>query len=385
MYALAATLAVQALISMAGLAPAVFVGTAAPDIGVDPNRIGVFMATVYIAACFAAAAAGGPVRRYGAIRMSQVGCVLTAVGLALLTTANPWLAFLAAIVIGLGYGPITPASSHILIRQTPPHRRGLVFSLKQTGVPLGGALAGVAVPPLVLALGWRTTTLILAVGVLAMTVAVEPLRASLDDDVDPRARANRGLLDAFALVLRLPPLRRLALASLAFSSLQTCFSAFIVTFLTGPVGIDLVTAGLVLAVAQAAAMAGRILWGWIGDRLMPARRVLCLLGLAMAASCIALALVTPGWPVLLLGAVTIVLGATGVAWNGVFLAEVARLAPAGNAGAATGGALAFTFMGAVIGPLVFSGLVDWTGSYRLAYGVAAAAAGIAGIVIGRGR
>ncbi|HXP30599.1 MAG TPA: MFS transporter [Stellaceae bacterium] len=385
MYALTATLAVQALISMAGLAPAVFVGTAAPDIGVDPNRIGAFMAIVYIAACVTAAAAGGPVRRYGAIRMSQVGCVLTAIGLALLTTANPWLAFLAAVVIGLGYGPITPASSHILIRQTPPHRRGLVFSLKQTGVPLGGALAGVVVPPLVLTLGWRMTTLILAVAVLAITVAVEPLRASLDDDADPRARANRGLIDAFALVLRLPPLRRLALASLAFSAMQTCFNAFVVTFLTDQVGIDLVTAGLVLAVAQAAAMGGRVLWGWIGDRLMPPRRVLCLLGLAMAASCVALALVTAGWPVLLLGAVTLVLGATGVAWNGVFLGEVARLAPAGNAGTATGGALAFTFMGAVIEPIVFSGLVDWTGSYRLAYVAAAVAAGIAGIVIGRGR
>ena len=183
-----------------------------------------------------------------------------------------------------------------------------------------------------------------------------------------RGRApTAGVSDAFALVLRLPPLRRLALASLAFSAMQTCFSAFIVTFLTGPVGIDLVTAGLVLAVAQAAAMGGRILWGWIGDRLMPPRRVLCLLGLAMAASCVALALVTASWPVLLLGAVAMVLGATGVAWNGVFLAEVARLAPAGNAGTATGGALAFTFMGAVIGPSVFSGLVDWTGSYRLAY------------------
>ncbi|WP_417276298.1 hypothetical protein [Castellaniella sp.] len=42
-----------------------------------------------------------------------------------------------ALLIGLGYGPITPA-----------HRMSFVFSIKQTGVPLGGVLAGLVVPGL---------------------------------------------------------------------------------------------------------------------------------------------------------------------------------------------------------------------------------------------
>lgn len=380
MYALIATLAVQALVSMASLAPAVFVGVAAPEIGVDANRIGAFMAIIYIAASLAAGAAGGPVRRYGAIRMSQVGCLGAALGLVLLTTAQIWLVVLGGIVIGCGYGPITPSSSHILIRQTPPHRRGLVFSLKQTGVPLGGALAGLVVPPLVVLIGWRGAALVIAAACLAMAAAIAPLRARLDDDADPTARADRGLVDAFALVLRLPALRRLALTALGFAGMQMCFNAFIVTFLTGTVAIGLVTAGWILAMAQAAAMGGRILWGWVGDRLIAPRLLLCGLGLAMAASGAVVALFTSAWPLPFIAATVVVLGATGIGWNGVFLGEVARLAPAGLAGTATGGAVAVTFMGAVIAPPVFS-LIAAASGYRLAYIVVAASAGLAGLSV----
>ena len=62
---------------------------------------------------------------------------------------------LAPLVIGLGYGPITPASSHVLARTAPPSRMALTFSIKQTGVPAGAALAGALLPALALRIGWR--------------------------------------------------------------------------------------------------------------------------------------------------------------------------------------------------------------------------------------
>jgi hypothetical protein len=64
-----------------------------------------------------------------------------------------------------------------------------------------------------------------------------------------------------------------------------------------------------------------------------------------------------------------VLGASGLSWNGVYLAEVAALAPAGAAGAATGGALSLTFLGIVLGPALFSAVVSLSGSYALAFAI----------------
>jgi hypothetical protein len=91
MFALIATLAIQALVAMAVLTPPVFATLAAPEIGVNAHAIGLYTSLVYAAACLSAAASGGPLRRYGAIRLSQLCLVLCAAGLALAATASlPW-------------------------------------------------------------------------------------------------------------------------------------------------------------------------------------------------------------------------------------------------------------------------------------------------------
>jgi MFS family permease len=60
-------------------------------------------------------------------------------------------------------------------------------------------------------------------------------------------------------------------------------------------------------------------------------------------------------------------GASAIGWNGVYLAEVAREAPAGQASVATGGTLAITFLGVVLGPPVFGALSGAAGSYRIGF------------------
>lgn len=381
MLVLIATLAIQALATLMVLAPPVFAGLAAPAFGVSADHIGVFTAVVYAAAVLSTGMSGGPVRRYGAIRVSQAALLIGAAGLALLASASIWLGLIGAVFIGVGYGPMTPASSHLLIRQTPPARRALVFSIKQTGVPLGGVLAGLAVPPLAIPFGWRGAALAVAAVSAVLAIVCEPLHKSLDDDADPSAAGGSHIVAAVNMVLGEPVLRRLALASLSYSAMQLCVSAFVVNFLTGRAGMALVAAGVVMAVLQAAGIAGRILWGWTADRLLSARQVLSLLGLAIGATGALLALVGPGWPLALVLIVAAALGAVALGWNGVFLAEVARLAPTGSAGMATGGALALTFVGALLGPPIFGAIIDATGSYRVAFFIAAAAAALSGIAI----
>jgi MFS family permease len=59
-------------------------------------------------------------------------------------------------------------------------------------------------------------------------------------------------------------------------------------------------------------------------------------------------------------------------WNGIYLAEIARVAPAGRVGDATSGASILTFIGYVLGPACLGLLVAYTDSYRLAFVVMAA-------------
>jgi len=141
-----------------------------------------------------------------------------------------------------------------------------------------------------------------------------------------------------------------------------------------------------MAVAQGAGIVGRILLGWVADRLLRPGRTLALLGIAMAAAAVATGLISSAWPLPSIFAVTAVLGLTGLSWNGVYLAEVAAIAPMGAAGAATGGALSMTFLGIVLGPALFSAVVSLSGSYTLGFSIVAAGAftgGIAAWSVGR--
>jgi MFS family permease len=379
MLALIATLAIQALVSMTVLTPPVLAALAAPDIGVASERIGLFTALVYAGAILSSAGSGALLARIGPLRLSQWCLALCAAGMAVASLAILPAIVLGAVLMGLGYGPVTPASSHILIRQTPPDRRSLVFSLKQTGVPVGGALAGFIAAPLALMIGWRGAALAVAGASLALALAVEPMRSRFDsrDNVGPVAA--RSPLAGIRLVLRTPTLRRLALSSTTFAATQLSLATFLVTFLTERAGMPLVTAGIVMAVAQGAGIVGRILLGWVADRFLRAGRVLALLGIGMAVASVATGLISSAWPLPAIFAATAMLGLTGLSWNGVYLAEVAAIAPAGAAGAATGGALSVTFLGIVLGPALFSAVVSLSGSYTLGFAIVAAGAFLGGL------
>lgn len=109
------------------------------------------------------------------------------------------------------------------------------------------------------------------------------------------------------------------------------------------------------------------MWGYMADRWIRPQRMLALLAALMALCSAATALLYIGAPLPLVLTVMIEFGASATGWNGVYLAEVARLAPPGMASATTGDSLAITFLGVVLGPLLFGLLSGLFGSYRAGY------------------
>lgn len=387
--ALLATTAIQAATACAALTIPSISPVIAEQLGVPASMIGTYISLLYIGASMAALAGGGVVLRYGAMRLSQACLLVCAAGLLatlVLATNVGWLALLAiaasAFVVGVGYGPITPASSHVLVRTTPPERMALTFSIKQTGVPAGAALAGLVVPPLTVAFGWQTAVIVVAAICVAVAAASQPLRAPLDVDRDRSARLSASaLLGGLALVARAPALRTMALVSFFYSGMQMSVSGFIVAYLYGEVGFGLIAAGTALTAANAAGVVGRIAWGSASDRTGAPRAILAIIGFLMAAASVGAALISATWPMVGVLAIAATLGATAIGWNGVYLSEVARLAPPGEAGRATGGCLFFTFVGVVILPFLFGWLQRATGSYSVCFAVAAAVRAAVGALL----
>ncbi len=365
---LLATLFIQAMVAMALLTLPVMAPVAAKALEVSPALVGVYVAITYAGAMFASLTSGTTVSRLGPIRVSQLGLILCAIGLCL--CAVPWLPAigLGALLIGLGYGPITPASSQILARTTQPSQMALVFSIKQTGVPVGAMMAGAIVPSLMLGIDWQWSLVVVAMACVVSAALSQPLREAMDDLRQASLTFQMSTLTTpLRMVLGHRALSTMAACSFMFSMVQMSLTTYLVTYLHDDLAYGMVSAGLLLSVTQMGGIGGRIAWGLVADRWLGAQKTLALLAILMASSALATALLLPTLPLWGIWSVLLVFGASAIGWNGVYLAEVARQAPEGKASVATGGTLTFTFLGVVIGPPLFGALSSAFGTYRAGF------------------
>lgn len=364
---LACTLAIQAISTAGALAFAVL----APLIpGARTAEVGLFLAMVYGGAMMSSALSSVLVGGLGAVRVSQAALLVQAAGLTLLAVDAPLAQYAAALLCGLGYGIITPASSQILARTTTPERMYTVFSLKQTGVPLGGMAAGAILPALAAWSSWRMALLFLAGAACMVALASAWLRAQQDEPTAPRFAMVGQWHKPIADVLQHAQLRTMAGISLLFSACQLSVSGYLMVFLQRDLQLSVARAVLVYAMAQGAGILGRVAWGRVADRTRSPRGVLMLIGVLMGGSALGLAFMPADSSLLILCSLVAMLGATAIGWNGVFLGELARLAPAGKVASVTGGTMFFTYIGVVIGPPAF-GLLAERSSLGVAYGALA--------------
>lgn len=297
----------QAAASSAVIGPTVAAPLLLERLHLGAAAVGAFMALVYLGATFATQLGAFLVGRWGPIRASQRSLLCIALGLLLVASPAPSLVALGAVIVGLGYGPITPASSQMLARTTEPRHYALVFSVKQTGVPLGGVLAGLIVPPLAASTGTVGALVGLATLCGLASLCASPLARELDRDRDASAHWPRP---------------------------------------------------------------GQV-WGLVADRWFGPRQVLLGLALAMLICGVLMPALTSSSSDALVIALLCIYGATAVGWNGVALATVARFAPTGQAAAATGGTLFFTFFGVVVGPPTFGAIGVGLGALGWAFAILA--------------
>jgi MFS family permease len=388
------TLLIQSFSAMALMVVPVLVPVEATP-RLSAAGLGLYLLFAYTGAVLGSLAAGPLVERYGAIRASQWALLLSAVGLVL---AGVWPGGVmgAAFLLGLGYGPITPASSHVLNHTTPAHQRNLVFSIKQTGVPVGVALSGFCVPLLATATNWMWTLVILGGGCAAVAAMAMPVQAQMDAQTASApspAPAQRGgalrhllarLLEPLAVIWRHRPLRVLAAVSFILSGMQIALAAYLVSYLTASLAMTALLAGSVLALSQMGGVVGRIAWGYVADRFLRPLTMLSLLAMVSASASLvtaSLAMWSAPPPGLFLMVLMFIFGASASGWNGVYLAEVARQAPAGSVGLATSGTLACTFLGVLLGAPLFGLVASSSGSFSAAFCMQAVLVGAAALTL----
>jgi predicted MFS family arabinose efflux permease len=341
---------------------------------IDASFVGYQMSLLFGAAMVASPLAGTAVLRWGACRSMQVAMGACIAGMGLAIAGNLVLLAASAVLLGVCAALVAAGAAHLLFRFGPPEHHNLIFSIKQTGVPLGWAAIALVAPAITLNLGWRASLAAVLAYSVCMLIALQWVRARWDDDRKRQGAQQGRFFSGVGVVWRYPVLRRLALASFFFSFVQLCVGTFTVTLLVTEAGYSLVGAGAMLSLVMIAGMFGRVALGWIADATGRTSQVLALSDLIVAACCIATVFVSAAWPPGLLAALYFVFGAMSFGWNGVLQAQVARLSPQGMVSVTMGGVMVWIFAGTFLGPALFASGYRFVGSYTATFGVVALAA-----------
>lgn len=375
-FVLLAVTSVQGIATFSSLTLAATAPVVASDIGVPVEFIGFQIALVYAGASLISTGAGFLLRRWGPGRVSQISLVLCGGGAVLMAVPSvPVIAF-GSLFMGLGYGMTNPAGAELLMRITPAHRRNIVYSIKQTGIPIGGMMAGALAPVTAENFGWQSAPLIGAACCMLLACVLQPWRNGWDTGRNPAARLDSTAFEAMTIIWRMPALRWMGLAGFNYAFIQLSLSTFAVTILVTEADFSLIAAGAVLAAVQAAGVAGRLVWGWVADRRGIGEELLIAMGVTNVIGALAMMWIAPDWPVWVVYLFFVVFSASAYGWTGIFMTATVNRAPPNYAGTIAGGMGAPVYAGVIFGTAALSILADVMGSVSNAFLIVAALAAV---------
>lgn len=319
------------------------------EIGLTTTGLGAVTALFFLTAAITSAPLGRVIERIGwrtSFRVNSVSSALILVSIAFAAKSVMSLALLL-VAGGAVYGLANPAANKALAERVQPERRGLMFGLKHAGIPSSTLLSGLAVPTLVLTVGWR-----FAFGFAALLFPVVwfLLASDRDSPIDFEEIENRsGGVQRMSIPQIVGLAGAAALATWAAVSLSTFLVAAAVDASLSEAG-----AGLLLFFGSLTSIGTRVVAGIITDR-RRARGFAGLAGLMGIGSLVFIALsgATGPWFAVLV----LVAFATGWGWPGLMTYTVVN-ANVGTPAASSAVTQAGIFLGAGVGPIVLGWLID---------------------------
>jgi sugar phosphate permease len=274
-----------------------------------------------------------------------------------------WLLVALLTIAGALGASVNAASGRAVMQWFSADQRGLALGVRQTAIPIGGAVAALALPAVNSAAGLKASFVFLGAvcigcalfAAIAVREAVKPAVRLEAEDVEWTLRDKR--------------LWILSAGSDLYLVAQVALLSFFVLFLHDEHGLSDAAAAAGLAVMQVGAVVTRISAGRISDVLGARIRPLRWIGLASCAGVFLTAVLTKA-PVVVVLPVMVVAGAVSMAWNGLSVTAAAELAGLARSGAAIGFQQTTLSVTGLIVPIAFASAVDST-SWEVGFGFAA--------------
>ena len=336
------------------------------DLSISRAQLGSLTSVSFLVGALLSPAAGAAVDHLGGRKMllalfSVVAIAFLGMGL----SPNYFWLIAAVAVAGLGSAGVNPATNQLVATYFARGGQGLVMGIKQSGVQVGGFLAGLILPTLGLLIGWRGAIMfsvvfaafgLIGTSLLLSARHVAPHRNKPKSD-------SKEPLGSFIYWL--------ALYAFFMGTGVSAVVTYIVLYSVEVLGFNEPTAGLTAALIGLTGIAARIVWARTSERADDITRPLTVLALVSVTALLLFWASGPlapwlVWP----GAISF--GTSAAAWTSVGNLAVVREYDVAVAGRASGVMHVGFYSGLVATPIVFGAVVDRTASYEAAWlGIAA--------------
>ena len=168
----------------------------------------------------------------------------------------------------IGAAPQHPVGNGLLAEQFPPHRRGFAISAHIAGGNVGTVIVAIIGAPMILAFGWRLTSVLF--GIPAIVIAIAMLVLIREDGTDRlAARAHGSVRDAFRQIWRDRDLRWLYLTSILGGGGRGLGVAnlFALLYLTKVIGLGDDLSGAMYGALIVFSVPTPLIAGWLSDRI----------------------------------------------------------------------------------------------------------------------
>ncbi len=320
------------------------------DLGLSITGLGALSATFFLTAAIASAPLGRVVERIGWQRAMKINCVGSAavlIAIALFARSVP--GFIVLLVLGGAfYGLANPAANKALAEQVDAGRRGITFGLKHAGIPSSTLLAGLAIPALILTVGWEFSFAVAALlaGPVWVLIAVDrdPLRQPAGAPSPGRGARPLTVLD---LVM-------LAAASALSAAAAISLGTFLIAAAVEEASFTQAAAGVLLFVGSLASISARIAVGAITDRI--GGRGFAGVAILLGTGALVFLLLRPATG-LAFGVLVVFAFGTAWGWTGLMTFTVVN-ANTSTVAASSAIMQAGIFLGAGLGPILLGWTID---------------------------
>ncbi|SFD04347.1 Sugar phosphate permease [Bacillus sp. 491mf] len=343
-------------------------------------QTGLLVSAVNIGPIFSMLFFGNLMDRYGERWIVGGGSILLGASILFAyPVTNYTYLFVILLFVGIWYGTAQPGGSKAIVKWFPPEHRGLAMGIRQTGIPIGGALASSTLPFFFYKYGLPSVILVQAIvaisGGLLFILFYREERSSI------QKTETVSFLTKLKKIQRNDSLYPIFLIGITMMSLQMVLVSHLMSYLTNEVHTNLHHAGILLSVVLLGGMFGRILLAWASDNIFKGNRVIPLQ-------------ITIGITVLLLLCTSYVmtymtfwlliifcfcLGFFAIGWFSLFIVFVSEKSDPQFIGLTVSFALTLNQFAIVLAPALFGILVDYLHSYTAPFSILALLIALSGI------